>query len=161
MAVSKKEFAHWTHNGDKIESIQQMPKDVYGFCYLITIELDKKEMYYFGQKKLISCRKKKMTKAEIEKMPNKRGKKWYYVYSEMPWQSYLGSNKILLSLIKEHGEKKLKLRKEILHYAYSETELKYIEAREILCSNSLLQDCYFNDGCSLRQFGKLNFENKQ
>lgn len=157
MPVSKKKTANWTYENKEVTLISQMPANVYGFCYQIQILFEDKYLYYIGQKKLISRRKKKMTKKEIEQMPNKRAKKWYYVETEMDWQGYNGSNKVLLALIKEHGEEKLFLQKQILQYAFCEQELKYLEAREILCSNSLLQDCYFNDGCSIRQFGKLKF----
>ena len=155
--ADKKENINWFFEEKEITEITQMPKDVYGFCYKIEIQLEGKTFYYIGQKKLISQRKKKMSKKEIEALPNKKLKKWYYVFAEMKWQIYVGSSKELLSLIKEHGQDKLKLKKEILQYAYSENELKYIEAREILCSNSLLSDYYFNDGVSLRQVGKPNF----
>lgn len=147
----------WKHNNKEVKSLVNMPQDTYGFVYQISIELDGTKYFYIGQKKLISRRKRKFTKKEIATMPNKRAKKWEFVEKEMPWQSYLGSNKKLLDLIKTHGEKKLKLKKEILEYCFCALELKYREAAAIICSKSLESEQYFNDGVSLRQYGKLKF----
>lgn len=154
---SKKETVSWTFEGKEVTSIEQMPKDVYGFVYQITIEHNGQPFYYIGQKKLISRRKKKMTTKQISELPNKRSKKWYWEEKEMDWQNYCGSNKPLLTLIKEHGAKKLKLHKEILIYCFSELELKYREATNIICSGAMESDCYFNDGVSIRQYHKLKF----
>lgn len=157
MAKKKDKTVDWKYNGKKIDSIEKMPKDTHGFCYRIDIELDGQDYFYIGKKKLISRRKKKFTKKQIAEMPNKRAKKWFWEEKEMPWQSYTGSNKTLNELLKKHGAEKVKLKKTILHYCKSELELKYREAVEILCSSGLELDNCFNDGCSLRQYGKLKF----
>lgn len=149
---------HWTYGGKNITSISQMPKDTIGFVYQIEIELDGKKLFYIGQKKLISRRKKMMTKKEIEALPNKRLKKYYYVEKEMDWQNYLGSNKPLLALIKQYGTDKLKLKKEILEYCFSELELKYRECKNIICSGAMETTEYFNDNISLKQIGTFNFD---
>lgn len=153
----KKETVNWVHGYREITDKSQMPEKTFGFVYQITIELDGEEHHYIGQKKLISVRKKKMGKKEIEALPDKRLKKYHIIENEMPWQSYLGSNKPLLDLVKEFGEKKLKLRKEILEYCFSELELKYKEAKRIICEGALESDKYFNDNISLKQIGTLNF----
>lgn len=154
---SKKNNINWEYQNKVVDSIDKMPKDVYGFCYMLTLELENNLFYYIGQKKLISRRKKKLTKKEIEALPNKRSRKWKWEEKEMDWQNYCGSNKPLLELIKIHGIEKLKLKKEILQYAFSELELKYIEVKQIICNSALELDCFFNDGCSIRQYGKLKF----
>lgn len=151
-------MVNWTYQGKEITNKEQMPDKTFGFVYMITIELDGKELYYIGQKKLISRRKKNMTKKEIEALPNKRLKKYYYVETEMPWQNYLGSNKPLLALIKQYGEIKLKLKKDILEYCFSELELKYRECKAIICSGAMETTEYFNDNISLKQIGTFNFE---
>ena len=150
-------MVNWKYEGKEVTNKDQMPKDTYGFVYQITIELDGKELYYIGQKKLISRRKKNMTKKEIEALPNKRLKKYYYVETEMPWQSYVGSNKPLLALIKQYGENKLNLKKEILEYCFSELELKYRECKQIICQGAMETTQFFNDNISLKQIGTFNF----
>lgn len=150
-------MVNWTYENKEVTQIAEMPKETYGFVYRITIDLDGKFFHYIGQKKLISRRKKMMTKKEIEALPNKRLKKYYYVESEMPWQKYLGSNKPLLALIKQYGEKKLNLKKEILEYCFSELELKFKEVKEIICSGSMESTEYFNDNVKIHQIGTLNF----
>lgn len=147
----------WQYKGMYITELKHVPPDTYGFVYKIDIEHEGKHYYYIGQKKLISVRKRKFTKKEIAAMPNKRAKKWELVSSEMPWQSYTGSNKQLNSLIKEFTEKGLKMKKEILYYTKSALELKFLEAKEIICSGGLEDEQCFNDGVSLRQYGKLKF----
>jgi len=127
----------------------------YGFCYILTLENEGRVLYYLGQKKLISRQKKKLTKKEIANLVDKRASKVKFVEKEMDWQNYQGSNKPLLLLIKEKGADKLKLKKEILSYAFSAKELKYLEAKEILCQDALLHDCYFNDAVSIRVIQKL------
>lgn len=162
MAVKKIHTGcNWKFQGGCIINKEQMPKNTYGFVYQVTIELDGKELYYIGQKKLISRRKKMMTKKEIEALPNKRLKKYYYVESEMPWQSYLGSNKVLLALVKQYGEKKLKLKKEIIEYCFSELELKYKEVKRIICEGAMESTQFFNDNVSIKQIGTFDFSSKK
>ena len=155
MPPSKK--SNWTYNDKEITLMSQMPKSTYGFVYQIEIELNGSKLYYIGKKQLISRRKKMMTKKEIEALPNKRLKKYYYVEKESDWQNYFGSNKVLLALIKQYGVEKLNLKKEILIYCFSELELKYREVKEILCSGSMETTEYFNDNVSIKQIGTLNF----
>jgi hypothetical protein len=161
----KKKIKHtgcnWNFQGNGITNKEQMPKETFGFVYQITIELDNKEFHYIGQKRLISRRKKMMTKKEIEALPNKRLKKYYYVETEMPWQSYLGSNKVLLALVKQYGEKKLKLRKEIIEYCFSELELKWRELKKIVCDGAMESTEYFNDNISIKQIGTFDFSAKK
>lgn len=152
---------NWIYNNKEITNKTQMPKDTFGFVYLIEIELDGKKLYYIGQKRLISRRKKNMTKKEIEALPNKRLKKYYYVETEMDWQNYFGSNKVLLALIKQYGTDKLKLKKEILEYCFTELELKYKEAKNIICSGAMETTEYFNDNISIKQIGTFDFSREK
>jgi len=149
--------SNWLYNNKEVTSITQMPKDVYGFIYQIEINLNGSTFYYIGKKQLISRRKKMMTKKEIESLPNKRLKKYYYVEKETDWQNYFGSNKPLLALIKQYGVEKLNLKKEILEYCFTELELKYKEVKNIICSGSMESTQYFNDNVSIKQIGTLNF----
>lgn len=149
--------SNWKYNGKDITQMSQMPKSVYGFVYQIEIELNGNKLFYIGRKQLISRRKKMMTKKEIKALPNKRLKKYYYVEKETDWQNYLGSNKVLLALIKQYGVEKLKLKKEILEYCFTELELKFKEVKYIICSGAMESTEYFNDNISIKQIGTLNF----
>ena len=85
----------WKFNGEEILDISQFPKDSYGFIYMIKCE----GMYYVGQKRLRTKRKRKFGKKEIAKMTDKRKKTWEYVVKESNWRTYTGSNKMLNNLI--------------------------------------------------------------
>jgi hypothetical protein len=150
--------SNWTYNDKEITLMSQMPKSTYGFVYQIEIELNGSKLFYIGRKQLISRRKKMMTKKEIEALTNKRLKKYYYVEKETDWQNYFGSNKVLLALIKQYGVEKLKLKKEILEYCFTELELKYKEVKAIICSGAMESTEYFNDNVSIKQIGTLNFD---
>lgn len=134
-----------------------MPNKVYGFVYEIEIELEGVKKWYIGRKQLISVRKKKMGKKELAQITDKRLKKYHIIEKETDWQNYLGSNKELLSLIKEFGEEKLKLKKEILQYCFSELELKWREVEKIVCSGSMESEYYFNDNVRINQIKKFKF----
>lgn len=148
---------NWKYGPRTITSVDQMPKDVYGFVYRITIEYEGQTKIYYGKKKLFSKRKKRFGKKRIAQMENKRLKKWEYIISEMDWPNYTGSNKNLNELIKKEGIQNLNMKKEILDYAYNETELKYKEAKEIVCNDALFDENCFNDGVSVRIIGKPKF----
>jgi hypothetical protein len=148
----------WKFGPRTIDHLDKMPKDAYGFVYKISIVHEGKTKTYYGKKKLISKRKKKFTKREVAAMKNKRLKKWRYEYKEMDWQNYTGSNKHLNALIKKEGITNLQMKKEILCYAYNETELKYKEAKEIICNEALFDEGCFNDGISVRMIGKPKFD---
>lgn len=147
----------WKYGPRTITSVDEMPKDAYGFVYRITIEHEGQTKIYYGKKKLFSKRKKRFGKRKIAEMKNKRLKKWEYIISEMDWPNYTGSNKTLNELIKKEGIQNLNMKKEILDYAYNETELKYKEAKEIVCNDALFDDNCFNDGVSVRIIGKPKF----
>lgn len=151
-------MVNWKYGPRTITSVDQMPKDAYGFVYRIIIEHEGKTKVYYGKKKLFSKRKKRFGKKEIANMENKRLKKWRYEIKEMDWPNYTGSNKTLNQLIKKEGLQNLSIKKEILDYAYNETELKYKEAKEIVCNDALFDENCFNDGVSVRIIGKPNFK---
>lgn len=149
---------NWKFGARTITSVDQMPKDVYGFVYRIIIEHGGKTKIYYGKKKLFSKRKKKFGKRKIAQMKDKRAKKYEYIVTQMDWQNYTGSNKTLNELIKKQGIQNLNMKKEILDYAYNETELKYKESKEIICNDALFDENCFNDGVSVRIIGKPNFK---
>jgi hypothetical protein len=107
------EKAEWTYQGKKDFTI---PENAIGFTYLI--EIIGTPFYYYGKKNLTSTRG--------------RGKK--AVTKESAWQNYEGSSKELKEII--NGGKKIK--KTILDFAYSKSELSYKETEKIICSGALV-----------------------
>lgn len=121
MAVKKKtvktklEKAKWTFQG--LEDIP-IPEKAIGFVYKITVIGT--PFYYFGKKNLTSTRG--------------RGKK--AVVKESTWRNYEGSSLELKELIKGG----VKIKKEILEFAFSKSELTLKELQLIVC-NGALTDC--------------------
>ena len=111
---SKTEKAIWTLDGKEDFNI---PSDAYGFVY--RIDVIGTPFYYYGQKRLTSTRG--------------RGKK--AVTKESAWRNYEGSSLELKALIKS-GKK---IKKQILDFAYSKSELTLLESKQIIC-NGCLED---------------------
>ena len=104
----------WTLN-DKEDFI--IPEGAYGFTY--RIDVIGTPFYYYGQKKLTSTRG--------------RGKK--AVTKESAWRNYEGSSLELKARIKS-GKK---IKKQILEFAYSKSDLTLKETKQIIC-NGCLED---------------------
>ena len=155
----------WIYQGQKIECINDLkvhePK-IWGFVYSLTLyDLVTGELKfrYIGKKNIYSIRTKYLTKTEVasavKKSDLKRKKikgvfKYYKtVISESDWKSYISSNIFI-----KNNRSKFKIEREITHLSTNDSDLTYQEAREILCSGSLKNDLYLNNGFSLRIFGK-------
>ena len=155
----------WVYQGQKIECINDLkvhePK-IWGFVYSLTLyDLVTGELKfrYIGKKNIYSIRTKYLTKTEVasavKKSDLKRKKikgvfKYYKtVISESDWKSYISSNIFI-----KNNRSKFKIEREITHLSTNDSDLTYQEAREILCSGSLKNDLYLNNGFSLRIFGK-------
>lgn len=148
-------YSNWTFKGKKIDSIEDMkihePK-VWGFVYLMSlydIKTGELKYQYIGKKNIYSKRKRSFGKKEVASMKDKRGKKYEYVIKESDWKTYLSSN----SFIKDNANK-YKIKREILMFSTNDMDLKYKEAKEIICRDALEIDLFLNDGFSLRMFGK-------
>ena len=148
-------ISKWYYNGKEIDSIEEMkvhePK-VWGFVYLLTlydIKTGELKYQYIGKKNIYSKRKRSFGKKEVASMKDKRGKKYEYVIKESDWKTYLSSN----SFIKDNANK-YKIKREILMFSTNDMDLKYKEAKEIICRDALEIDLFLNDGFSLRMFGK-------
>ena len=111
---SKTEKVEWTYQGKKDFEV---PESAIGFVY--RIDVIGTPFYYYGKKNLTSTRgrgKKKVTK-------------------ESAWRKYEGSSLELKALIKS-GKK---IKKQILDFAYSKSELTLKETKQIIC-NGCLED---------------------
>jgi len=127
----------WLDKGKEITSIEQMPRDVYGFVYMITCQ----GSYYIGKKKLTSKRKRRFGKKEIARLKDKRLKTWEYVVKESDWLKYTGSNKELNNLVKAGCMN----QKYILQYAFNAKELTYLEMKHQVIRDVLRDESCFND----------------
>lgn len=148
-------ISNWKYKNKDINSINDMkihePK-VWGFVYLLSlydIKTGKLKYQYIGKKNIYSKRKRNFGKKEVAAMKDKRGKKYEYVITESDWKTYLSSNKYIKT-----NNNKYRIEREILMFSTNDMDLKYKEAKEIICQGALELELFLNDGCSIRMFGK-------
>ena len=115
-----------------------IPESAYGFVY--RIDVIGTPFYYYGQKRLTSTRG--------------RGKK--AVTKESTWRNYEGSSLELKALIKS-GKK---IKKQILEFAYSKSDLTLKETKQIICNGCLEDDNSLNRWVYCRIYQK-NIVNKK
>lgn len=115
--------------------------DYFGFVYKITKlnAVDDEKYYYIGCKQL----QKKVTKKPLKDKKRKR-----IEYKESDWKNYWGSSKELLAEIEKLGEDHFK--KEILHLCTCKWELKFLEMKEQMLHNVLLDDRSWNGIVNIR-----------
>lgn len=135
MPIKKTEKVNWTLNEKEEFNI---PELAYGFVY--RIDVIGTPFYYYGQKKLTSTRG--------------RGKK--AVTKESAWRNYEGSSLELKSLIKS-GKK---IKKQILEFAYSKSDLTLRETKQIICNGCLEDENSLNRWVYCRVYQK-NIVNKK
>lgn len=108
----KTDKPQWTYRGKKEFEV---PADAIGFIY--RIDIIGTTYYYFGKKNLHSRRG--------------RGKK--AIIKESNWRNYESSSKEVKALIKDGAQ----IKKQILEFAYSKSELSLKETQAIICNNCL------------------------
>ena len=133
--IDKPTKAIWTL--DEKEDFN-IPESAYGFVY--RIDVIGTPFYYYGQKRLTSTRG--------------RGKK--AVTKESAWRNYEGSSLELKALIKS-GKK---IKKQILEFAYSKSDLTLKETKQIICNGCLEDDNSLNRWVYCRIYQK-NIVNKK
>ena len=133
--IDKPAKAIWTL--DEKEDFN-IPESAYGFVY--RIDVIGTPFYYYGQKRLTSTRG--------------RGKK--AVTKESTWRNYEGSSLELKALIKS-GKK---IKKQILEFAYSKSDLTLKETKQIICNGCLEDDNSLNRWVYCRIYQK-NIVNKK
>ena len=133
--IDKPTKAIWTL-GEKEDF--NIPESAYGFVY--RIDGIGTPFYYYGQKRLTSTRG--------------RGKK--AVTKESAWRNYEGSSLELKALIKS-GKK---IKKQILEFAYSKSDLTLKETKQIICNGCLEDDNSLNRWVYCRIYQK-NIVNKK
>lgn len=147
----------WKYKEVVIESIDDLPDDVYGFVYLIVnksqeernrlLEIEEPYMY-IGKKSIWSERTKKLGKKELEARVDKRYSKKKKVRRESDWLTYTGSNDTLNDRV-ELGDD---VEKKILVLCYSKRGLTYQEERMLFLENVLGDWRYLNNNIAGRFF---------
>lgn len=143
----------WKYKNKTISGINDMKKyepNVWGFVYMMAL-CDKKsneiKYQYIGKKNIYSKRKRNFGKKEVLQMKDKRSKKYEYIISESNWKSYISSNKFIKT-----NYNNFNIYREIILFSTNDMDLKYKEAKEIICQNALEDDNFLNDGVSIRKF---------
>ena len=153
---------NWKYKGQEINSIEDMKKHeprAIGFVYFLNL-YDKKtgvlKYQYIGKKNLFSVRTKYLTQKEIEssrksELRRKKVKgvfKYYKIIrTESDWKNYTSSN---LFIKKNLG--KFRIEREIILFGIDDSDLTYLEAKEIICNDALYNEIFLNNGVSIRKF---------
>jgi hypothetical protein len=119
----------WLYNGEEFTS--EMIDKYVGFVYIITDLSNSKK--YVGKKLFQSKRKL----APLKGKTRKRTK-----ILESDWLSYYGSSEEVKQLVEEIGAENFK--REILHLCHSKGEMSYLELKEQMVREVLLNDDYYN-----------------
>lgn len=135
----------WIYKRKTITTLADIPKDSFGFVYLITNLTNGRK--YLGCKQLFTKRKRRFGKREIAAMKDKRKKTYEYVVKESNWLDYTGSNKDLNEDIKKGH----KIKKEILIFVKTKKQLTYYEVKEQFKNSVLESDDWYN-GNILKRF---------
>jgi len=141
---------NWTHCG---KAITELPDNVFGFVYKLTMESDK---LYIGMKQCFSKSTlpalKNGTVREGAKRigKNKNGKRIYFdvVYKESKWKTYESSS--------TEVDNETIVKKEILEFAPTKRSLSYLEVKHLFLNEVLEDTNYLNMNISGRWFkGRL------
>ena len=119
----------WLYKGEEFTS--EMIEDYVGFVYVITDLANNKK--YVGKKTLVSKRK-------LPPLKGKTRRRTKIVESD--WQKYYGSSEEVNQLVEENGAECFK--REILHLCKSKGEMSYLELKEQMDREVLLNDEYYN-----------------
>jgi len=119
----------WLYNGEEFTS--EMIGDYVGFVYIITDLTNGKK--YVGKKTLQSKRK-------LPPLKGKTRRRTKIVESD--WQTYYGSSDEVKQLVEDNGPESFK--REILHLCKSKGEMSYLELKEQMDREVLLNDEYYN-----------------
>ena len=153
----------WTYKDRLITSIEDMPKDTYGFIYVVR---HKSGVKYIGKKVLYFERNKRLGKRALEALREERSKKGLKgrvpikqkVITESDWKDYYGSHPKIKELLKSDGE--MSFVRKILTFVKSKKELTYYECKELFINEVLESDHqYINDNI-LGKFYRKDFLNE-
>ena len=138
----------WLYKGKVIESIEDMPKDSFGFIYEVIHNPTGQK--YLGKKVLQFNRKLPPLKGQ------KRKRK---VVKESDWKTYYGSHQTIKTLIKEGKQEEFS--REILQFVPTKKLLTYFECKYLFIKEVLEHGEYINDNILAKFYRKdFNYETK-
>jgi len=136
----------WLYKGKVIKSIDDMPKDSFGFIYEVIHNPTGQK--YLGKKVLQFNRKLPPLKGQ------KRKRK---VVKESDWKTYYGSHQTIKTLIKEGRQEEFS--REILQFVPTKKLLTYFECKYLFINEVLEQGEYINDNILAKFYRKdFNYE---
>jgi hypothetical protein len=147
----------WFYKNSPILSIDDFPKETFGFIYITThIPTGKK---YLGKKSLYHNKNVKLGKKELALLPITRGrtKLTKLVTSESDWKSYYGSKEFIKSKIKE--KKQDEFSREIIHLVNNKKLLTYFECKYQFIYSVLESEEWMNTNL-LGKFYSKDFDSK-
>ena len=121
----------WYYKDEEYNPTTEELSEFVGFVYVITDKSNNK--MYVGKKTFWS-------KKTLPPLKGKTRKRRSVVESD--WKKYYGSSDLVKQLLLEHGE--VNFHREILHMCKSKGEMGYMEMREQVLRNVLLDDQYYN-----------------
>jgi len=156
--------SNWTYKSIPVNSIKDMPENTYGFIYVVThIPTDRK---YLGKKVLFFERNKRLGKRALNALRLERKAKGIggrvplkqKIITESDWQTYYGSQKEIINLVKEGN--KADFQREILQYVKDKKQLTYFECKYLFINEVLeTRNNYINDNI-LGKFYRKDFINE-
>lgn len=143
---------NWEFKNKPVTSLDDIPKGVIGFVYLLYFEDGTK---YIGKKNLFSKTTLPALKngtirpyaTRIYKNVNKKRTPFDVVTKESNWKTYKGSSKNTKNITP--------IKRKILRYAISKMELTYLETKYLFVLGALESDTYLNDNV-LGKFYRVN-----
>lgn len=155
----------WYYKNQPIKCIEDMEKfspGAFGFVYQLTV-CDKRSgeplYFYIGKKNIYSTTSKTATQKQLKEFPKsyfrrkkmKDGSLKYYLKNtnESNWKEYHSSNDFIKNNLNNFA-----VKREILIFAKSDSELSWLEAKEIICSDSLYDKKYLNNNVQIKRIIK-------
>ena len=142
----------WVYNSKPITHINDFPKDTFGFIYIVKNNDTNKS--YIGKKVLYHNKKVKLGKKEVAELTGVgRKPTTKIVTKESDWETYYGSNKEVMQLIKE-GKQDLFTRT-IIKLAPNKKLLTYYETQALFTYKVLEHpESFYNDNILGKFFTK-------
>jgi hypothetical protein len=142
----------WIYNSKPITNLNDFPKDTFGFIYIVKNTETNKS--YIGKKVLYHNKKVKLGKKEVAELTGVgRKPTTKIVTKESDWETYYGSNKEIMQLIKD-GKQALFTRT-IIKLASNKKLLTYYETQALFTYKVLEQpESFYNDNILGKFFTK-------
>jgi hypothetical protein len=142
----------WVYNSKPITNLNDFPKDTFGFIYIVKNTDTNKS--YIGKKVLYHNKKVKLGKKEVAELTGVgRKPTTKIVTKESDWETYYGSNKEVMQLIKD-GKQDLFTRT-IIKLAPNKKLLTYYETQALFTYKVLEHpESFYNDNILGKFFTK-------